>query len=240
METKLSGFGRAALAVGSAVVALANPARADMVAVAGDLTGGPALRALRKRVMKTASGREMVEALAPARFPTGGTEALVAMRELGDGTLGREYARFMDSRSFVPEDRPAVRFVDDPRDAWVLQRYRDVHDLWHVLTEMPTSVLGELGQKWFEAAHTGLPVAVLSAVVGPARLSSEQRMVLFRDVVPWAVSCGRNANDLLAIRYEERLTCNVEDLRREWKITLPTLRSPHILYPKRKADAREE
>ena len=31
--------------------------------------------------------------------------------------------------------------------AYVLQRYREIHDLLHVLTGMPTNVLGELGQK---------------------------------------------------------------------------------------------
>ena len=39
------------------------------------------------------------------------------------------------------------RFVSDPELAYVLQRYREIHDLLHVLTGMPTSVMGELGQK---------------------------------------------------------------------------------------------
>lgn len=221
MAKPLSVFGRTVLAVGSAAVALSNPARADMVAAVGDLTGGPALRLLRRRVEATRDGRDMLDGLQPERFPSGGSSALVNMRKLPEGSLGREYARFMDTRGFTPESRPLVRFVDDPCDAWVLQRYRDVHDLWHVLTDMPTTVLGELAQKWFEAAQTGLPVAVLSAVVGPVRLSSEERRVLVRDLIPWAVSCGRGAADLIAIRYEDYLSCDVEELRKEWNISVP-------------------
>ena len=39
------------------------------------------------------------------------------------------------------------RFVSDPEVAYVLQRYREIHDMLHVLTGMPTNVMGELGQK---------------------------------------------------------------------------------------------
>lgn len=224
MSSQLSSLGRAALAATSAVFALRNPARADLVATVGDLTSGPTLRYLRHRISSTPDGHDMLDTLCPSRFPEHGSVSLISMRDLPDGSLGREYARFMDSRGFTPESRLAVRFVDDPVDAWVLQRYRDVHDLWHVLTGMPTTVLGELAQKWFEAAQTGLPVAVMSAVVGPMRLKSEDRRVLMKKLVPWAISCGRHAPDLLSIRYERRLGDSLEDLRREWGITTPNVK----------------
>lgn len=223
MSPRLSPLGRAALAATSAVFALRNPARADLVAAVGDLTSGPVLRHLRHRMSSTADGRDMLNTLHPLRFPEFGSISLISMRDLPDGSLGREYARFMDSRGFKPESRAAVRFVDDPVDAWLLQRYRDVHDLWHVLTGMPTTVLGELAQKWFEAAQTGLPVAVMSALVGPLRLKSEDRRVLMTQLVPWAVRCGRRAPDLLAIKYEKRLEDDVDGLRKEWEITVPNV-----------------
>lgn len=224
MTVRLSIFGRTALAAGAAVVALTNPARADLIAVLGDVTSGPVLRRLRNRIGSTSDGRSMLDALHPARFPEHGSASLTILRELPDGSLGREYARFMDVRKFTPESRHAVRFVEDPTDAWVLQRYRDVHDLWHVLTGMPTTVLGELAQKWFEAAQTGLPVAVISAVFGPVRLPLEQQRLLMTELIPWAIRTGRRAPDLLAIRYEDRLEDSVEDLRKEWGIIVPDVK----------------
>lgn len=54
-------------------------------------------------------------------------------------------------------------------------RYREVHDLWHVLSELPPTVEGELALKWFELIQTGLPVCALGAVFGPLALPSTER-----------------------------------------------------------------
>lgn len=221
MSRSLSHLERLRLTLGSATVALANPARADMVALVGDLTSGPALSRLVQRVSQTREGREMLDSLTPARFPEGGSMALKEMRLLNDGTLGREYARFMDRRHFTPESRDLVRFVDDSRERWVLQRYRDVHDLWHVLTGLPPTLLGEIAQKWFEAAHTGLPVASFSAIAGPLRLTWSQRRKLALNLIPWAIRCGTGADNLLGVRYENYLDVPVNVLRQRLRVSVP-------------------
>jgi ubiquinone biosynthesis protein COQ4 len=235
-STGLSLAGRLFVAAVAAQRALANPRRADMVALLGDATAGPALHALAARVRlvdpcllpgNDHGGR------GPRRFPEASLDELLALPER---SLGREYARFMADRHFDPADRDPVdaRLVPDRDLAWVLQRYRDVHDMWHVLNAMPTTLLGELGQKWFEAVHTGLPVAILSSLMGPVRLKPAERRVLVRDLVPWALKAGSTATNLLAIRYEDCLHRDIDDVRREWKIILPNtyLREPHILYKK--------
>ena len=42
-----------------------------------------------------------------------------------------------------PDTRVSARFVDDEELAYVIQRYREVHDLMHTLLGMPTNMLGE-------------------------------------------------------------------------------------------------
>lgn len=37
-----------------------------------------------------------------------------------------------------------VRFVDDPELAYVIQRYREIHDLVHTILDMPINMLGKL------------------------------------------------------------------------------------------------
>lgn len=53
-------------------------------------------------------------------------------------------------------------------------RYREVHDLWHVLSDLPPTVEGELALKWFELTQTGLPMCALGAVFGPLALPQRE------------------------------------------------------------------
>lgn len=52
-------------------------------------------------------------------------ETLEMCWNLPDGTFGKAYAQFMGVRRFSPEERPPVRFVDDPELAYVATRYRE-------------------------------------------------------------------------------------------------------------------
>ncbi|KAF3821044.1 hypothetical protein GH733_011197 [Mirounga leonina] len=74
--------------------------------------------------------------------------------------------------------RAPARFVDDEELAYVIQRYREVHDMLHTLLGMPTNILGEIVVKWFEAVQTGLPMCILGALFGPIRLSAQAPCVL--------------------------------------------------------------
>jgi hypothetical protein len=76
-------------------------------------------------------------------------------QSLPEGTFGRAYGDFMRRRSFLASDRPPVRFIDDEELAYVAQRAREVHDLWHVLFNCRTTVLGELALKAVEFMQVG-------------------------------------------------------------------------------------
>lgn len=69
-----------------------------------------------------------------------------------------------------PDSRKRVHFVDDEELAYVMQRYREVHDLVHTLLGMKTNLLGEITVKWIEALQFGLPMCVAAGVFGPWRL----------------------------------------------------------------------
>ena len=63
-----------------------------------------------------------------------------------------------------------MHFVDDEELAYVMQRYREVHDLTHTLLGMKTNLLGEITVKWVEGLQFGLPMCVTAGVFGPIRL----------------------------------------------------------------------
>ena len=89
-----------------------------------------------------------------------------------DGFRQRSPSRAVLPARFEPDGRSLVRFVDDQELAYVMQRHRELHDFWHTLFGLPPTVLGGIALKYVEMAQTRLPVAALSSLVGPLRLSS--------------------------------------------------------------------
>ena len=57
-----------------------------------------------------------------AERPRVTTDTLEAAEACERGTFGESYAAFMRSRRFSPDERPAVRFVDDEELAYVITR----------------------------------------------------------------------------------------------------------------------
>ncbi|XP_075041477.1 ubiquinone biosynthesis protein COQ4 homolog, mitochondrial isoform X2 [Mixophyes fleayi] len=208
------------LSAGSAVMSLYDPYRHDMVAVLGETTGAQALLNLREKMRRDPEGLQILQERPRIQMSNLDVERL---RELPDGTFGRDYIRFLDVNRVTPDTRMPVKFVDEEELAYVAQRYREVHDLMHTLLGMPTNMLGEVVVKWFEAVQTGLPMCILGAAFGPLRLSTKRKKKLI-ELIPWAVRSGRSARCVLNFYYEKRWEQTVESLREEIGILPP----PHL------------
>lgn len=63
--------------------------------------------------------------------------------------------------------------------------------------------------------QTGLPMAALSAFVGPLRLRGDEQRLLACTLIPWASRAAGDAVCLMAVEYEAMLDRTVEDVRRE-------------------------
>ncbi|KAJ8907997.1 hypothetical protein NDN08_008098 [Rhodosorus marinus] len=213
----LSQLGRASVAIGSALLAVRNPARGDLVAALGETTGSAALQRLLRRMEASAEGSLLLKERAIISSETVSPKRL--KRECPEGTFGAAYADFMLKRNFSPDDRSIVRFVESEDLAYVMLRYRQVHDFWHVLVDLPPSILGELALKWFEWAHTGLPSTLLSASFASFRLSTPQQLHLANDLTPWALDAGAKCANLLSVHYETLFGKDLDELRGDLKLT---------------------
>jgi ubiquinone biosynthesis protein COQ4 len=207
-----SGLQRLILAAGSAVAALADPYRADMVAVNGEVTGGAALQRMLATMMGSAEGRAVL-AVRP-RITSG---QLPALARLPPGSLGHGYQAFLARHNITPDSRAEVQFVDCPDLAYVMTRYRETHDLTHLVLDMPPTMVGEVAVKWVEALQLGLPMAVGGAILGPLRYGARQRRQ-HRLLLPWAIATGRSMAPLLPVHWEDRWHQDIGDFRREFGI----------------------
>lgn len=83
------------------------------------------------------------------------------LRELPIGTLGREYVRELDERDIHPIELAELTHAAyegkafSPEHAYVRDRVRDSHDLFHTLTGYETDVIGETAVLAFTFGQTG-------------------------------------------------------------------------------------
>ena len=209
----LSRLQKGALGVLASLGAFTDPRRGDLVAVVGETTGVSALRAIRDRMLRTPEGRQLL-----ANRPRITDATVAPCWDLPKDTFGGAYAQFMGERGFKADDRPTVRFVDDPELAWVVVRAREVHDFWHVLFNCHTNVFGETALKAVEFVQTGLPMTAMAVVAGEYRMKPEDRKEMNKTYLPWAVRAGSQAADLMTIYYERHFDEELEQLRKKWRI----------------------
>ncbi|KAJ3099029.1 Ubiquinone biosynthesis protein [Phlyctochytrium planicorne] len=211
-------YKRLPIAIKSALTAFADPTRQDMIAALGETTGSFVLERMRDQMLLDATGRKILRERPEINSSTLDLEALRKQRL---GTLGREYVNYLDYHNVSPDTRTEVKYIYNDELAYVMKRYRQVHDFWHTVTGLGISVEEEIAVKWLELHQTGLPMTFLSAFVGPLRLDSATRERLFERLVPWAVQCGGSSVFFMNVYYERLLDKSVEDVRK--LLRLPTI-----------------
>lgn len=128
-----------------------------------------------------------------------------------------------------------MQYIDDPELAYVMQRYRECHDFYHCICNLPVNVESELALKLFEFVNLGLPMTAFAAVFGPLRLSEKKRARLYSEYFPWAFKCGGSAQSLITVYWEARWEQNIEEMKKEFGIWDP----PEARWSKPSSEAKE-
>jgi len=178
MQSALHSASTLAAALARAVY---EPNNGSAVATVGELTAGPALGKMLEVMMAEKEGRRLL--LLQPRI----TDAtLDSALQSPAGTFGASYAQFMVVNRFKPGGRPPVQHIPDPTLAYVITRYREIHDFVHVITGCGRSVDEEIAVKLLEWHHTGLPLGLLSVVGGLPHLQQRERSRLWSTTLAWA------------------------------------------------------
>ncbi|XP_054721612.1 ubiquinone biosynthesis protein COQ4 homolog, mitochondrial-like [Uloborus diversus] len=208
------------LTLGSSVVSISDPYRHDMVAVLGETTGYLSAKKIRDIMLQDVEGSAI---LSDRPRISSETIDFQYLKSLPAGTFGHAYMKFLNDNKVTPDTRQPVHFVDDVDLAYIIQRYREVHDFVHTLLCMPTNILGEVAVKWVEAIQTGLPMCAAGALFGPLQLRPKQRKLYVETYLPWALECGHKAKFLMNVYFEKRWEQNITTLRTELNIPEPPL-----------------
>lgn len=142
------------------------------------------------------------------------------LRALPAGSLGREWIRFLDEHRLALHDtRLPTPHTADETCAYLLQRIRQSHDLWHTLLGLGTSGHEEVLVHSFSLAQTGLPSSVAIVALGAVKhMVLESRWACLRRDLWRAHQLGRRAQPLLAVHWERHLGEPLEDVRRRFDV----------------------
>ncbi|KAL9542066.1 hypothetical protein MBANPS3_008798 [Mucor bainieri] len=215
---------RTVLTAASAVAALNNPLRGagpvlDMIATLGETTGRVFLARMRDQMLASDVGRRILRERPTINTKTLDFDTLKAT--CAAGTFGHTYIRWLEAEGVTPDTRCDVKYVDDEELAYVIKRYREIHDFFHTLTGLGVTVEEEIALKWFEWAQTGLPMTMLASVFGPLRMTWPERKRLYTGYVPWALQCGASCTPLMNVYFEEHFHTPLDEFRKQLGITLP-------------------
>jgi ubiquinone biosynthesis protein COQ4 len=134
-----------------------------------------------------------------------------ALRKMPDGTLGREYVRFLDDNGITPDAFEELPSVGDERLAFIMLRMRQTHDLWHVLTGYTPDVAGEIRLQAFTFAQTNAPSALVLTLFGTVRWAIAKKGHVGEVVRAWRR--GKATKWLPTFRWEDHWEVPLEDLR---------------------------
>lgn len=111
------------------------------------------------------------------------------------------------------------RYTADPDAAFLMQRLRHSHDVWHVLTGLGVAGHEEILLHAFSLAQTGLPSSIALLAFGSIKhMLLEGRLGTFLFGMRRAYAHGRRAQPLLSVYWERHWETPVETLRRRFGI----------------------
>lgn len=123
-------FQRVALTLGSGLGSIFDPSRDDLISAFGDLTSEPVLPNLRRRMLQDPEASQI---LADRPLITSTSIDIKRLATLPANSFGRRYVEFLDQNKITPDTRRPVLFIEDSEMAYVLQRYRQIHDFTHCI-----------------------------------------------------------------------------------------------------------
>lgn len=222
---------RALLGTGSALGLLVSPRRGDLLTVLTQVSSYPRIDELVYQMQSTHEGRRLLVERPSINSHTIDIDALA---QLPTDSFGRVWFEWLRANHVSPDGRCEAQYMPTFETRYVIQRYRETHDFYHVLLGMPTSTLGETIVKYFEASHMHLPVAVLSAIGGSARILRDDGQALLSQrttaldtprlvgLADWAWRLGQLVRTpLISIAWERRFEQPLDELRAELGIDVP-------------------
>lgn len=153
------------------------------------------------------------------------------LEELPEGTVGREYIKFMQSEGLsaaglVAESEvlnSSIKSFDDDL-SWYMNRGRDTHDLYHVLTGYGRDALGEAALLGYtHSQHGGLGISFIAFMGGMKIAQQAPRDAKVKAVIAEGRRNGKAAARIVDQDISALLREPIADARKRLNISEPVL-----------------
>lgn len=141
-----------------------------------------------------------------------------ALARLPPDTLGGAFARHMKENKLDPDLFQAPPGLPEI-PAYIAQRLRQTHDVWHLLTGYKTDIPGELALQAFYYGLIGMPSSLLISVFGTLRYARHFPSAHLFRMVGEGYRRGQQAAFLPTIKWEDWWTLPLSEVRRRVNIT---------------------
>lgn len=141
-------------------------------------------------------------------------EPLDKLTDLGEGTLGCEYARYLRYHKLAQPRQPDGLDLGDA-NIYLTQRVRVTHPILHVVTEYDASPLGELALQAYYVGQLDnlMSGVIISSVLLQITRESPELLGPALEVTAEAYQRGKSARPFLGIAWEELWSAQVPQLR---------------------------
>jgi ubiquinone biosynthesis protein COQ4 len=187
---------------------------------------------MRRRMRATKTGNRLIDERHPILSLLTNREGLSAMP---DDSVGRAYLQFTESRGIDPTELAEIvrnarsesgGFVPNASEevAYLHDRFRDMHDLFHVLTGYDTDMGGEFGLHGFQNQQNGYHAMSVGVFAACIPLAFKGRPDLIRTFLEGRRR-GRRAEYILGQDWDALLARPLDEVRRRLRLTpLPEYR----------------
>lgn len=207
-----SNFERLSLLLKSAFEGFKDPTNGNAVSEVGDLSNMNSLGYIKEKMKIDKIGKLILDEKPRIRD---NIIDLKKLKEYDENTLGKHYYNFMSKHEFKAEERPLIKYYDDLENAYILQRYREVHDFFHVLLEYDIEVVDEIAIKIYESLHLKLPSCSISALFASLKLFENGEIIKLTSLyIPHIKYNAENNKFLMNVYFEKLLDKDINEVRK--------------------------
>ena len=153
------------------------------------------------------------------------TPDVARLAALPDGTLGREFERYLTENNLDVNLLRESAFIKAHYErgedvGYLAERGFQLHDMFHVLTGFDTTPLGEVRVVSFTVAQTPAPYPAMILASRPLQmvLYRPELLPVVMDAITEGWALGRRARPIMQVHWEEYWGRPLAELRREFDL----------------------